>query len=76
MSMIKEPTTEDLLYNARENNKKLKQEINKYKKALEEIKEIIEFRFKTAYMTFGLKETDKIIEDIEKIANEVLNDRD
>ena len=49
---------------------------NKYRQALEEIRGIIEFRFKTAYMTLGLKETDKIIEDIEKIANEVMNDRD
>lgn len=54
----------------------LQSEIGKRQKALEEIREIIEFRFKTAYMTFGLKETNKIIEDIEKIANEVFNDRD
>lgn len=47
---------------------------SKYKQALKEIKEIIEFRFKTAYMTLGLKETDKIIEDIEKIVSEVLNE--
>jgi len=44
----------------------------KYKQALEEIEEIIEFCFKTAYMAFELKESNKIIEDIEKIVNEVL----
>lgn len=37
MTMIEKLTTEDLLCDARENNKKLKQEINKYKHALEEI---------------------------------------
>jgi hypothetical protein len=39
MPMIKELTTEYLLYNTRENNKKLKQEIDKYKQTLEEIRE-------------------------------------
>lgn len=34
---LKEPTTEDLLYNAREDNKKLKQKIDSYKQALKEI---------------------------------------
>lgn len=38
MPIIKEPTTEDLLYDARENNKKLKQKIDKYKQTLEEIR--------------------------------------
>ena len=44
----------------------------KLKQALEDIREIINFRFKTPYMKLGLKETDKIIEDIEKKINEVL----
>ncbi len=43
-----------------------------YKQALQEIREIIDFRFKTAYMTFGYKEYDKLIEDIDKIVNEVI----
>lgn len=44
----------------------------KYKQTLQEIKEIIDFRFKTSYMTFGYKEYDKLIEDIDKIVNEVI----
>ena len=44
----------------------------KYKRALNDIQELINFRFRTAYMTFGFKEYDKIIEDIEKIIKEVL----
>jgi len=60
-----------------EENKELKEQEQEYvnfRVALGDIKNIIEFRFKTAYMTLGLKETDKIIEDIEKIVNEVLNE--
>ena len=44
----------------------------KAEKALQEIKEIIDFRFKTSYMTFGYKEYDKLIEDIDKIVNEII----
>lgn len=44
----------------------------KYKQALEDVKEIINFRFKTPYMTFGYKEYGKLIKDIEKVINEVL----
>lgn len=47
----------------------------KYKRALEEIKEIIEFCFKAAYLAYRLEGSNKIIEDIEKIVNEVLNDQ-
>lgn len=44
----------------------------KLEQTLQEIKEIIDFRFKTSYMTFGYKEYDKLIEDIDKIVNEVI----
>lgn len=47
-------------------------ENRKLEYALQEIKEIIDFRFKTSYMTFGYKEYDKLIEDIDKIVNEVI----
>lgn len=43
-----------------------------YKQALQEIREIINFRFKTSYMTFGYKKYDKLIKDIYKIVNEVI----
>ena len=57
-----------------EENKELKEQYVNFRVALGDIKNIIKFRFKTAYMTFGLKETRKIIEDIEKIVSEVLNE--
>ena len=46
--------------------------LNIRQQTLQEIKEIIDFRFKTSYMTFGYKEYDKLIEDIDKIVNEVI----
>lgn len=64
MPMIKKLTTEDLLYNARENNKKLKQEIDKYKQALEEI----------AKETKDCKNYCNSITTIEQIVDEVLNE--
>lgn len=85
MPIIKELTTEDLLYNARENNKKLKQKIDKYKQTLEEIR-TIEI---TAYHSSNLEPLSQMqlmeniidgyeqrrIRILEKI-KEVLNDRD
>ena len=69
---------ETLVKESKQENEKLKeieQDYVNFKIAIADIKNIIEFRFKTAYMTFGLEETRKIIKDIEKIVNEVLNDR-
>ena len=53
--------------------KEIEQDYVNFKIAIADIKNIIEFRFKTPYMTFGLEETRKIVKDIEKIVNEVLN---
>lgn len=60
-------------------NERLKEESKNYciqlqvlAQALEDIRDIIDSRFKTAYMTFGYKEYDKLIEDIDKIVNEVI----
>lgn len=76
MPMIKELTTEDLLYNARENNKKLKQEIDKYRQALEEIRDIFDAIVNRKLQTFNEIDTAKIILAIRKKVNEVLDDRD
>ena len=73
MPTIKEPTTEDLLYNAREDNKKLKQKIDNYKQALEETLKIL-CNGKTFYEGYFdspiLSRADKAI----KVINEVLGD--
>lgn len=82
MPMIKELTTEDLLYNARENNKKLKQEIKKYRQAFEEIREIINEQKSPLDKAISQSEftlerlcvyEEKYIKVVDKI-NEALND--
>lgn len=77
---LKEPTTEDLLYNARENNKKLKQEIKKYKQALEEIKEDLEQDTTCESRECGCDDYGECLKCVKETIldkiKEVLNDRD